>query len=227
MRARQWPVALALLAIAVLGSYLLYTEQLAREFRAEAEVQKRMYALVQQGLLSTEPGAELRALTDLQYELTRTGVPIVALNTEGVPYAAANLPFEADLVDEGDRRRVLEYVEELDRRNPPVETDRGSIHFGSPPIIGRLRWAAALQVAGALLLIFVGYVVVRGALRVERERMWSAMARELAHQMGTPLTSLRGWQEILRLPAEDRAGMVADARLAREVGADLDRLERV
>lgn len=57
--------------------------------------------------------------------------------------------------------------------------------------------------------------------------MWSAMARELAHQMGTPLTSLKGWHEVLGLPAEERARMVSDARLAREVGADLDRLERV
>lgn len=227
MSARHWPVALALLAIAVLGSYLLYTEQLVREFRTEAEVHKRMYALVQQGLLSTEPGAELQALSDLQWELTRTGVPLVALNPEGIPYAAANLPFEADLVEPADRRRVLDYVEELDQRNAPVETERGSIHFGSPPIIRRLRWAATLQVAGALLLIFVGYVVVRGALRAERERMWSAMARELAHQMGTPLTSLKGWHEVLQLPAKERSQMVSDAHIAREVGTDLDRLERV
>jgi signal transduction histidine kinase len=51
--------------------------------------------------------------------------------------------------------------------------------------------------------------------------------RELAHQMGTPLSSLKGWQEVLLLPAEERAQMVSDSRLAREVGADLDRLERV
>ena len=227
MSARHWPVALALLAIAILGSYLLYTEQLVREFRTEAETHKRMYALVQKGLLSTEPGGELQALIDLQYELTQLGVPLVALNADGVPYAAANLPFEADLVDARDRQRVLEYVAELDQRNDPVETDRGSVHFGSPPIIRRLRWAAMLQMAGALLLIFVGYVVVRGALRAERERMWSAMARELAHQMGTPLTSLKGWHEVLQLPAEDRMNMVSDTRLAREVGADLVRLERV
>ncbi|HSH44768.1 MAG TPA: HAMP domain-containing sensor histidine kinase, partial [Longimicrobiales bacterium] len=98
---------------------------------------------------------------------------------------------------------------------------------GSPPVIGRLRWAATLQVAGAVLLLFVGFVVVRGALRAERERMWSAMARELAHQMGTPLTSLKGWHEVLRLPAEERSRMASDARIAREVAADLDRLERV
>ncbi|NIP83957.1 MAG: hypothetical protein GWM90_33900, partial [Gemmatimonadetes bacterium] len=144
----------------------------------------------------TAPGAELRALTDLQSELTQVGAPMVALNAEGVPYAVANLPFEADPTDPADQARILEYVEELDRRNPPiVEVGRGSVHFGSPPVIARLRWAATLQVAGAVLLIFVGYVVVRGALRAERERMWSAMARELAHQMGTPLTSLKGWHE--------------------------------
>jgi len=228
MNARHWPVGLALLAIAVLGSYLLYTEQLVRAFRTEAEVHRRMYALVQRGLLSTDPGAELQALTDLQAELTRLGVPMVAVNADGVPYAAANLPFSADLALEEDRDRVLRYARQLGQRNPVIAEEAvGAIHFGSPPVIGRLRWAATLQVAGALLLLFVGYVVVRGALRAERERMWSAMARELAHQMGTPLSSLKGWQEVLRLPTEERARMVPDSRLAQEVGADLDRLERV
>ena len=228
MNTRHWPVILALLAIAVLGSYLLYTEQLVREFRIESEVHTRMYALVQQGLLSSEPGAELEALTDLQAELMELGVPMVAVNTEGEPYAVANLPFDADLEDAGDRRRILAFVAQLDQRNPPIEEARiGSIHFGSPPVIGRLRWAATLQVAGAVLLLFVGIVVVRGALRAERERLWSAMARELAHQMGTPLTSLKGWHEVLRLPPGERAQMASDARIAREVGADLDRLERV
>jgi signal transduction histidine kinase len=228
MNARHWPVGLALLAIAVLGSYLLYTEQLVRAFRAESEVHTRMYALVQRGLLSTDPGAELQALSDLQIELTRLGVPMVAVNAAGTPYATANLPFEADLNLPADRERVLRYAQQLSQRSPViVEESVGAIHFGSPPVVGRLRWAAALQVAGALLLLFVGYVVVRGALRAEQERMWSAMARELAHQMGTPLSSLQGWHEVLRLPAEERAHMVPDSRLAREVGADLDRLERV
>lgn len=228
MNARYWPVGMALLAIAILGSYILYTEQLVRAFRTESEVHQRMYALVQRGLLSTEPGAELQALTDLQAELTRLGVPMVVVNAEGVPYATANLPFEADLMVAADRQRVLRYAQQLSQRNPVImESEVGAIHFGSPPVIGRLRWAATLQVAGALLLIFVGYVVVRGALRAERERLWSAMARELAHQMGTPLSSLKGWQEVLRLPSLERGSMVSDERLATEVGADVDRLERV
>lgn len=228
MSTRHWPVALALLAIAVLGSYLLYTEQLVREFRTQAEVHSRMYSLVQEGLLSADPGAQLNALLDLQGEFRQLGVPIVVLNDEGIPTAAANLPFQADVADRADHDRILRYVIQLDERNEPIrEPGRGSIHFGQPPVIGRLRWAASLQVAGAVLLLFVGFVVVRGALRAERERMWSAMARELAHQMGTPLTSLKGWQEMLRLDHEERAQMASDQRIAREVGADLDRLDRV
>jgi signal transduction histidine kinase len=228
MSSRHWPVALALLAIVVLASYLLYTEQLVRAFRSDAEVHRRMYSLVQRGLLSTEPGAELQALTDLQSELTRLGVPMVAVNPDGVPYAVANLPFDADLADPADRERILRYAGQLAMANPVIRDDAaGSIHFGAPPVIGRLRWAATLQIGGALLLLFVGYVVIRGALRTERERMWNAMARELAHQMGTPLSSLQGWLEVLRLPQEERARMVPDQKLAHELGADLDRLERV
>jgi signal transduction histidine kinase len=228
MSSRHWPVALALVAIAILASYLLYTEQLVRAFRSDAEVHRRMYALVQRGLLSTEPGAELQALTDLQAELTRLGVPMVAVSPDGEPYAVANLPFEADLTDPTDRARVLRYAGQLAAANPMITDDAaGAIHFGPPPVIGRLRWAATLQVAGALLLLFVGYVVVRGALRTERERMWNAMARELAHQMGTPLSSLQGWLEVLRMPHEERVRMVPDNRLTQELGADLDRLERV
>jgi len=228
MRLRHWPTVLALLAIAVLGSYLLYTERLVRDVRREAEVQRRMYTIVQQGLFSLEPGAEIQALLELQATFRELGVPVVVVNAEGVPVAVDNLPFRADLSEAQDRQRVLEYASRLDLRNPPVvDEDLGTIHFGAPPIVGRLRGVAWLQVAGAGLLLFIGYVLVRGTVRAERERVWSSMARELAHQMGTPLTSLRGWVEMRQLPRERRAELASDTRIAHEVGADLERLERV
>ncbi|MBV9772545.1 MAG: HAMP domain-containing histidine kinase, partial [Gemmatimonadetes bacterium] len=60
-----------------------------------------------------------------------------------------------------------------------------------------------------------------------RERIWAAMARESAHQMATPLSSLSGWVEILRLPPEEREGMASLPAVAAEMEADLDRLEKV
>ncbi|MBI4408612.1 MAG: HAMP domain-containing histidine kinase [Gemmatimonadetes bacterium] len=228
MSRRHWPAALALLSSLILGSYLLYTERLMREIRAEAAQHMRMYAQVQRGLLSLDPGAELRSLLSLQQSLAELGVPIVAVTAEGEPYAAVNLPFRADLRNAVHRERVRAYIAELDRQNPPIsEEGAGTIHFGAPPILSRLRWVPWLQVGGALLLLFVALGLVRAAERAERERMWAAMARELAHQMGTPLSSLAGWLEVLRLPRSERDALATPERIAEEIAADLDRLKRV
>ena len=57
--------------------------------------------------------------------------------------------------------------------------------------------------------------------------MWAAMARELAHQMGTPLSSLSGWVDILRMTTDEGETMVAPDQVARHIGADVERLSRV
>jgi signal transduction histidine kinase len=53
------------------------------------------------------------------------------------------------------------------------------------------------------------------------------MARELAHQMGTPLSSLAGWVEVLALPDEERRQLAPDGKLAEAIESDVERLERV
>lgn len=227
MTRRIWPFVLALLSVALLGSYLAFSEYLFREIRAQAAVHTRIYSHVQEGLVAAEPDAETQALMSLQQEIMRLGVPMVVTDADGLPSAVANLPFEADPAVPADRTRIQAFVQRLDRRNPPIEGPFGTIHYGPPPIMRWLRWVPWLQVGGAALLILLGAGVVQVSVRAEKERLWAAMARELAHQMGTPLSSLSGWIEVLRLPASERSRFAPDARIASEMGADLERLERV
>ncbi len=225
---RHWPAVLTLLAILVFGSYLLYTERLVREIRAESQIQTQMYGLVQQGLLSLDDDAELKALMRLQTEFTALRVPIVAVNVRGDPYAAVNLPFAADMHTAAGRRRLLEFAARLQQQNPPITVPgAGTVYFGSPPLVAWLRWVPWLQAGGGLLLLLVAAAVLRANARADRERMWAAMARELAHQMGTPLSSLAGWIEVLGLPDEERRSFASPERLAEVIGADVERLERV
>jgi signal transduction histidine kinase len=84
-----------------------------------------------------------------------------------------------------------------------------------------------LQVGGAVLLVLVAFTILRANLRAERERLWAAMARELAHQMGTPLSSLAGWLEVLALPEQTRESMASTAHIAEVIRTDVERLERV
>lgn len=225
---RKWPWALAILFVSLLVWYLVYTERIVRALRADTAVLTEIYAEVQAGLADPSPGRSDRALFELQRTIIETGVPLVQTGPGDTVLAVRNLPFDADPATSEGQRRIREYVRVLDARNPPVGDEAFTqLHFGDPPEVRRLRWIPWLQAGGLLLTVLVGFTVVRSQRKAETERAWTAMARELAHQLGTPLSSLQGWLELLRLPAEARPEALSDGEIAREVEEDVRRLERI
>ncbi|CAN5693356.1 hypothetical protein BH23GEM3_BH23GEM3_02210 [soil metagenome] len=225
---RNWPTVLGLLAAATLGWYLLYTELLVREMRRDAAIHSRIFIRVLSGLADPVEGAAEDALLDLSSEVQRLGVPIVITDSDGIPAYTANLPFEADPADPRDQARIRIYARELARANRPIEEpELGTVYFGDPPLVRRLRWVPWLQVGALTGLIVAAGWMIRHNLRTERERIWAAMARESAHQLATPLSSLEGWLEILRLPTDEREDLVSLPDIASEMEADVDRLEKV
>jgi signal transduction histidine kinase len=224
----KWPVALATLFVALLGWYLVYTQQIVRGLQENSQQIGRIYQEVQSGLTTLEPAAAEEALFDLQGIILESGVPLVMTGPGDTVLAAANLPFEVELGSREGQLRVQEYVRTLDARNPPAgDPNLQNIHYGDTPEVRRLRWIPWLQAGGLLLTVFVGVTVIRYQRRAESEKAWTAMARELAHQLGTPLSSLQGWLEVLRLPPAERPTALRDSEIAGSIGEDLERLERI
>ncbi|MSR36045.1 MAG: HAMP domain-containing histidine kinase [Gemmatimonadetes bacterium] len=224
----KWPVALATLFVLLLGWYVVYTQQIVRALRADAETLTRIFVEVQQGLGSTDQAAEVGALFRLQTAIIESEVPLVQTGPRDTIIAAQNLPFTVDLETREGQERVRAYVRRLDLRHPPVPAaEQSFLHFGDTPEVLRLRWIPWLQVAGLFLTVIVGLTMIRYQRRVEGERAWTAMARELAHQLGTPISSLQGWLELLRLPPEELPEQLGEGEIAAGVEADLARLERI
>jgi len=211
----------ALIAL-LLGSILWYTHHVVGDLRLEAERSSRIYARIYHALGDTTEGAGTQALLGLSRSIGEQGVPVIVTDASGNPTAAANLPFEvADVTRDP---RVRAYVRRLDGENPPViDPMLGQIHFGNTPLVEGLRIVPVLQVATAAILLVVGFYVIRVRGNVARERIWAGMARESAHQLGTPLSSLAGWIELLEERADDPSTQAA----AGHMRADLERLDRV
>jgi signal transduction histidine kinase len=224
----KWPVALATLFLLLLGWYVLYTQEIVRALRANAVTLTQIFAEVQQGLSSTDPTEEVDALFRLQSIIIESEMPIIQTGPGDTVYAVRNLPFEVDLETAEGQGRALEYARSLDELHRPVASSGLSyLHFGDTPQVRRLRWIPWLQVVGLLLTVVVGLAMVRYQRRVEGERAWTAMARELAHQLGTPISSLQGWLELLRLPPDERPDLLLEGEIAGGVEEDLVRLERI
>jgi signal transduction histidine kinase len=206
-----------LLVASLTGLSVAASLVVARHFRRDAVATSRIYSRVYEGLLSGRAGAEVEALFNLSEMVTRSGIPLIVTDGMGNVTAAENLPFETTLDDP----RVIELARQLDRRNPPVREGVNVIHYGPVPAVGQLKILGILQALAIASMVAVGVIAYRNAMMSQRDRLWVAMAREAAHQMGTPLTSLQGWIEQIRSRPTPPEG------LADYLSADAERLDRV
>jgi signal transduction histidine kinase len=218
---RRAPAILLVVGFTVLlGWYAIYTQRVIAELRREASRSGLMSARVFRALSDPSEGASTAALLDLAQHIREIGVPVIVTDPHGVPRDTANLPFAARL-DSPDMR---DYVRELDAQNPPViEPAVGIVHFGNTPLVRGLRVIPVLQGILLAFLIAFGVFTLRTRAHVDREKVWAGMARESAHQLGTPLSSLSGWLELLR----ERAPGGPAAAVHDHMQSDLDRLDRV
>ncbi len=182
--------------------------------------------------------------------------PLVITDDQGQPRAWQGISVRADEVTpaEIDRigttdlpmrvrgvlARVSREARRLDQLNTPIamrspEDGRiiGYVHYGNPTAVHSLRWIPIAQVVAALVFIALAYWLLRSVRMHEQRSIYVGMARETAHQLGTPLSSLAGWLELLRERTAGQEG--AEVRLPagsfretlEEMQNDADRLNTV
>jgi len=218
---RLAPVSLITIGVlALLVWYVIYTRGVVRELRQEASRVSLMYARVYNGLSDPNPDAATAALLDLSRHIRESGVPMILTDQQGKPTDTANLPFTSALNSKESRNYILE----LDRQNiPMVEPGVGTVHFGNTPLVRGLILIPVLQSILIGMVLLAGAYALRTRGRADREQIWAGMARESAHQLGTPLSSISGWIELLR---ETEPEATTSAALD-HMEADLERLKRV
>jgi signal transduction histidine kinase len=224
MRRGKPETLVAILVVVVLVWYVWYTRSVSEELSAEAMRSTERFARVYRAIGDPSPGSAELALADLSASITNGGVPLIVTDKAGVPQAHANLPFDRDSPVSHDDPRVREYIAVLAKQHPPiVDSTIGKLYYGDPPIVKGLRVIPLLQAVTAAILLLAGFYIVRTRHDAARERVWAGMARESAHQLGTPLSSLAGWVELLEERAQDGSTHAAVTHMR----GDLDRLDRV
>jgi signal transduction histidine kinase len=107
------------------------------------------------------------------------------------------------------------------------------IHYGDSALVQRVSQAPIWLIGAALLFALVGYIGLRNIRRSEQRSIWVGMAKETAHQLGTPLSSLSGWLELMRgelesaVSAGDRERAARLEQMLGEMAKDLGRLNQI
>jgi signal transduction histidine kinase len=224
MRRARPEVLVALLTLILLVWYVWYTHSVVVNLQAGAKRSSAMFARVFRAVGDTSASGTDAALFDLSKSIADQGVPLILTKLDGTPVDHVNLPFDPRDTVADDDPRVKAYIAVLARRHPPViDSLVGRVYYGDPPVVQGLRIIPILQAVTAAVLLLAGFYILRTRYDAARERLWAGMARESAHQLGTPLSSLAGWVELM----EERAADDSTHAAVGHMRGDLDRLDRV
>ncbi len=224
----------AVLSSGVLVGSAIFSRQQAEERRLDAEVLVQLRAIsiaTAAGNLTVEEVNRLwnRAAAQVLAQIQRLQIPVVITDTLGNPTSSAHLPddFPHGPAGDPDDLALRDFVAELSAERPPFEVPGLRIYFGDPEFLNRLRLIPWLGAGFLLVILGSGGWLLFVSFRGERERIWSAMARESAHQMGTPLSSLSGWLEVIESRPRPQGSEVGQPDLIDEMAADVSRLQKV
>ncbi len=223
--------------VAVVGLFIFFNQSVVRDLRHDAARVSEAYAhLIQYGASeATDP-----AVIDFIFDniITKVNFPIIVTDRDGVP-AAWTMDFSPTDTSSATRATLLRYIKEFDSQNKPIEIMSDStvisvLHYGDSALISRLRMIPLVEMTVLALFILVAFIGFRNIKRAEQRSIWVGMARETAHQLGTPLSSLIGWVELLKMRYQEGKiqvnGNSADGDFMATMDSmmsDLKRLDRI
>jgi signal transduction histidine kinase len=215
----NWRSLLALLAIIIVSGTIFYSQYLAKKIAGEERQKVEEWVAASKAILNG---------TDLTLpNLIRNGqqsIPIIETNENDSIMGYINLD---SLQAAGDKGYLERQLKRFRSQNQPLElklSDKPYIanryYYGHTILLDEVRYYPLIQLCIVAFFIFFALYSITIRNKATQNQLWAGMAKETAHQLGTPVSSLEGWVEMLR-----EGG--TDPRMVQEIQKDVDRLKLV
>lgn len=161
---------------------------------------------------------------------TTLTTPLLLLGKNDKIISSRNITPYANSNDSGDLKIDSAYVqdnykaliERFSKENPPVilENLNQTLYYGNSPLLNKLKYYPLALLVIIVLFAALAYFFYKSSKTADQNKLWTGMAKETAHQIGTPLSSLVGWTEILRSENVDPDYLI-------EIEKDINRLQTI
>jgi signal transduction histidine kinase len=160
--------------------------------------------------------------------MNSASVPVIITDSNRIPIRDENGTIVSGNIPDNkmkDAASVRATIEAMASHNIPIKVnlaERGTryIFYEDSFLLTKLKFYPFIQLAVIGVFLFIAYLLFSQARRSEQNQVWVGMAKETAHQLGTPLSSMMGWVELLKLKGVDRETLV-------EIEKDVNRLETI
>ena len=214
---RRWFIIISSLIIVslIVWNTVAFFQRIKEEERVKMDIWASAQVYLDQ--VDTDTGLDLH----LKILNSNSSIPTILVDENGRIKDAMNIP-EGIMENE---ERLQEYLQSLKGTNKPIEMDLGEgrvnqVYYGDSPMLTKLKYYPLALILIIILFIAVIYFFYRTTKSSEQNKLWAGMAKETAHQIGTPLSSLIGWTEILKVEKVNPAYIT-------EIEKDVDRLQTI
>jgi len=236
-RSANIKLLLLITAIIIAGVTLLYTNHIVKQLLIKEQKVADLYARSLEFIVNM-PADQSDYSFIFDEVIQSIDFPMVLTDDKDQPLSDYNLIARNIDIDTtisiAERKKLLsEIVAKLDKQNPPIKvvlrtspTDSivQHLHYGESALITKLRWLPYIEIIVAALFILIGYIGFSHIKRSEQSNIWVGMAKETAHQLGTPLSSLMGWIEMLKEQSAENPKQLATIS---EMERDILRLQKI
>ncbi|MBZ0200707.1 MAG: HAMP domain-containing histidine kinase [Ignavibacteriaceae bacterium] len=230
-------ITLIVIAISIAVGTLYYTQALVQKLQEKERQIAQLYAKGIEYIANTsETDVDITFLFDniikpINFPMIQTDADdSISINSESDIKNIKNINYDTTLSAADLKMFLQETVKQMDESHLPIiVTYQDSIvlqkiHYGDSDLIRQLKYYPYVQISIAALFIIIGYVGFSSIKRNEQSNIWVGMAKETAHQFGTPISSLMGWLELLKIQYRD-PDKVLD--VAEEIGSDVEKLNKI
>jgi len=213
----RWIIIMASFVIVIL--ILWNTYSFFQIFKNEERVKMQNWALAQKKINSADPNADVDV--ELPFLIIQEStIPIIVTDKDSI-INAANI--DDDILK--DKVRLNALLQKLKNQNEPItmQISDGQAHklyYGDSSLLTKLKY---YPIALLMIIVLFGAVVYnfyRSTKMATQNKLWAGMAKETAHQIGTPLSSLIGWLEIMKADNVDET-------IIFEIEKDINRLQTI
>jgi signal transduction histidine kinase len=218
----NWKIVLLLVAMVIGSVSLYYTSQVVHNIEKQEKKKMLLWARATRDLSSsTDLDQNQEFLLDILRENDNIPVILTDDNLQILSYLNID-PEQAERPGYLERQLIVMRQQHEPILIEPLEGIRQYIFFKDSDLLYQLRYYPYFQLAVISIFLLVSYLAFSVSRRYEQDFLWVGMAKETAHQLGTPISSLMAWQEYLKSTTKD-----ADAEMVTEVGKDIERLQTI
>jgi len=227
-------IILLFIAVLIAVGTLIYTQNLVSKLQQKEKQIVELYARgIEYIANSSNPNEDITFLFDniikpIDFPLILTDADnnVNFYNRTDV----RNVDYDTSYTEAQFIKFISEKIKEMDESNPPILVTYADslvlnkIHYGDSDLVTQLKYYPYVQIIIAALFIILGYIGFSNIKRSEQSNIWVGMAKETAHQFGTPISSLMGWLEMLKLHYKE-PDKVLD--VVEEITDDVGKLNRI